>query len=51
MTIAPFTVREIFLLVVVVIELALLVFAILRVQKLSQELRRVKSKWHKPTKV
>jgi uncharacterized membrane protein affecting hemolysin expression len=48
MAIAPFTAREVFLLAVVVIELALLVLAILRAQKVSQELKRAKNKQHKP---
>jgi hypothetical protein len=44
MNIVPFTVREWFLLVLVLVEFALLLFAIHRVQKINQSLKEERNK-------
>jgi len=49
MMIEPFTVREVFLLVVLGVVLVLLVVATLRLQKVSQQLCQARDKQHKST--
>lgn len=47
--IIPFTIREFVLLGFVIVLISLLMFTILRVQKVTQELRQEKQKSHKST--